>query len=414
MREKLSAFSYQLSAVSFQPSAKGKRPEPKTNESLKKNPMEADELRHLIITSLEQQGFSIENSRILPPADSSKENLRRLHSMAVKSRIEQARNGLHRYQSRLISCFASGKEVQPEKIRPRLVEVTRHSKEELLFRYACLHWSIPVSAGYGRRLRFLVIDENTERLMGLFALGDPVFSLAPRDHWVGWDKEGRRTRLRHVLDAFVLGSVPPYAFLLCGKLIALLTTSDEVREAFRRKYSGKSSVIMEKIYDGSLALITTTSALGRSSLYNRLSFQRHRLYHGVGYTRGTGDFHFNNGIYHHLWSYAAEHCQPSAKQQKWGKGFRNRRETVRKCLASLGLPAGFLSNLVQREIFVVPLAANSQEFLRGEDSSLDFFERPAAALFQWFRERWLLPRAQRDRRFVEFDPKTLALWEGGR
>ena len=60
-------------------------------------------------------------------------------------------------ESKLLSRFASGKEVQPGKIKPRLVEVKRHSQDELLFRYACLHWSIPVSSGYGRRLRFLVM-----------------------------------------------------------------------------------------------------------------------------------------------------------------------------------------------------------------------------------------------------------------
>jgi hypothetical protein len=373
--------------------------------------MEAQELRHLIITSLEQQGFRVDRCRIHPPENPTKENLRQLHAMAVRSRLEKAKKGLKRYESKLIARFASGKEVQPEKVQPRLIEVKRDSQDELLFRYACLHWSIPVSAGYGRRLRFIVIDENNEKLIGLFGLGDPVFSLAPRDHWVGWDKEDRRERLHHVLDAFVLGSVPPYSSLLCGKLIGLLVASDEVRETFQRKYGGRPSVITDRTLDGSLALITTTSALGRSSLYNRLSFQNRLLYHRVGFTRGTGDFHFNNGIYQHLWSYAIQHSQPSAKQEKWGKGFRNRRETVRKCLTNLGLPTGWMTNMVKREIFVVPLALNSQNFLRGKDSSLNFFKQPVDALFQWFQERWLLARAQRDRRFVEFDPKTLNLWE---
>jgi hypothetical protein len=376
--------------------------------------MDTVELRHLIVTSLKQQGFRVDRCRIYPPENPSKENLRQLHAMAVRSRLERAKKGLQRYESKLISRFASGKEVQPEKIQPRLVEVKRHSEDELLFRYACLHWSIPVSSGYGRRLRFLVIDECNNKLMGLFGLGDPVFSLAPRDRWVGWDKEDRRARLHHVLDAFVLGSVPPYSSLLCGKLTALLVASDEVREAFQRKYGGRPSVITERCLDGSLAMITTTSALGRSSLYNRLSFQNRLLYHRVGFTQGTGDFHFNNGIYRHLWSYAAQHCQPSAKQAKWGKGFRNRRETVRKCLKNIGLSTGYMTNQIQREIFVVPLASNSQQFLRGEDSSLKFFEQSVGTLFQWFRERWLLGRSQRDRRFLEFNPTTLTLWEGGR
>ena len=40
-------------------------------------------------------------------------------------------------------------------------------------------------------------------------------------------------RLRNVMDAFVLGAVPPYRELLCGKLVAMLAASDEVRDAFR-------------------------------------------------------------------------------------------------------------------------------------------------------------------------------------
>lgn len=374
--------------------------------------MQAKELQELIVFSLQQQGFRIENRRILPPVDRTKETLRRLHSMAVSARLEQAKKSLKKYEENILTHFASGKEVQPNYLKPRLVEVRRGSTDEILFRYACLHWSIPVSSGYGRRLRFLVIDEQNEKVIGIFGLGDPVISLAPRDNWIGWQKEAKQARLKHVLDAFVLGALPPYNLLLCGKLIALLVASDEVRNAFAKKYGGKISLITERRFNGDIALITTTSALGRSSLYNRLSFQKRLLYQRVGFTRGMGDFHFNNGIYRHLWSYAMQNCQPTAKQEKWGKGFRNRRETVRKCLASLGLPAGYLSNQVQREIFVVPLGPNCREFLRGEDDTLNYFNQPAEALFQWFRQRWLLPRAQRDQRFVEFDPKTLTIWKG--
>jgi hypothetical protein len=113
-----------------------------------------------------------------------------------------------------------------------LKEVLPDTEDELLFRYARLHGSIPISAGYGRRLRFLVFDERNGKLIGLFGLGDPVFALGPRDAWVGWDAPAKRERLRHVVDAFVLGAVAPYARLLCSKLVALLITSNEVREGF--------------------------------------------------------------------------------------------------------------------------------------------------------------------------------------
>jgi hypothetical protein len=217
--------------------------------------MEAPDRRRLIVASLEQQGFRVEDSRLLPPPQPSKDTLRQLHALAVRNRLEKARKGLQRHEAALLARFAAGPEVDPARIQPRLVEVRRRSPEELLFRYACLHWSIPVSSGYGRRLRFLVVDGHNGKLMGLFGLGDPVFSLAPRDRWVGWDQEGRRARLRHVVDAFVPGAVPPYSLLLGGKLLALPAASGEVREAFRQKYGGQSLPQPGKTSEGRVPLI---------------------------------------------------------------------------------------------------------------------------------------------------------------
>lgn len=369
-----------------------------------------EELREHIVESLKHQGFRIQGGRVIPPALLDKMTLRRLHAVAVQHRIERARKGLARYEPRLLRRFASGSQVVPEHIRPRLVEVQPHSEEELLFRYASLHWSIPVSSGYGRRLRFLVFDEQNEKLIGLFGLGDPVFSIAARDAWIGWGKEARRERLQYVMDAFVLGAVPPYSSLLCGKLIAMLVASNEVRNVFQRKYSRRRSVILERPFDGRLALITTTSALGRSSIYNRLRHGERRLYYSVGFTRGSGEFHFSNGLYSAISQYAMRYCEPTAKQERWGTGFRSRREVVRKCLAKIGLSTEWLYHGIQRELFVIPLARNAQQFLRGEHTKAMWFDQSRDELFAWFKERWLLPRAERDSRYLEFTPSIYQLW----
>ena len=102
-------------------------------------------------------------------------------------------------------------------------------------------------------------------------MGDPVFNLSARDKWIGWDHEDRRNRLTHVMDAYVVGALPPYSHLICGKLVAALMGSDEVKRAYERKYLGKEAVISGKDTRSRLVLLTTTSALGRSSLYNRLA-----------------------------------------------------------------------------------------------------------------------------------------------
>lgn len=94
--------------------------------------------------------------------------------------------------------------------------------------------------------------------------------MGARDDWVGWEPGVIRARLRHVMDAFVLGAVPPYNELLGGKLVAMLAASAEVRHAFKARYSGSIGLISGETFSGDLALITTQSALGRSSMYNRL------------------------------------------------------------------------------------------------------------------------------------------------
>lgn len=374
-------------------------------------------LRVKIIQSLRAQGFRVRNGTILPPKELSKERIRELHETAVEYRIERARDGLFRKEKELLQHVASGNEIVPSRIRPHLVEVLPESEQELLFRYASLHWSIPVSSGYGRRLRFLVVDEHNGRLIGLIGLGDPVFSLGPRDGWVGWTLSDRKKRLGNAMDAFVLGAVPPYSFLLCGKLVAMLAASDTIRDAFKRKYGGARWVIRRKVHDGRLALLTTTSALGRSSVYNRLRLGERLLYQSVGFTKGSGEFHFSNGLYGAISELAEEHCEPTAKQERWGVGFRNRREVIKKCLPALGLSSDWVYHGIKREVFVIPLARNTREFLRGQHSRLMWYHQSETQIFEYFRNRWMLPRASWDERFRSWSKDEWNIWlekENGR
>ncbi|MFQ5799439.1 MAG: Druantia anti-phage system protein DruA, partial [Bacteroidota bacterium] len=179
-------------------------------------------LRQRILDSLRSQGFAVNDGQLVPFTEGDKTAIRQLHRQACLTKIEQAKTALACHERWLLKYFACGTEVIPERICPVLHEVKPDTEEELLFRYARLHWSVPVSAGYGRRLRFLVMDDHNGKLIGLFGLGDPVFRLGPRDAWIGWDVSSRRERLRYVMDAFVLGAVPPYSHLLCGKLMATL------------------------------------------------------------------------------------------------------------------------------------------------------------------------------------------------
>jgi len=360
--------------------------------------------------SLRTQGFRVYQSQVLPPENLDKDTVRRLHSSAVEHRLEEAETGLSKHEDKLLNYFANGRELNPLTVSPSLVEVKSGSFEELLFRYAALHWTVPISSGYGRRLRFLVMDRSNEKLIGVIGLCDPVIALAGRDAWIGWSKDQRLNRLRHVMDAFVLGAVPPYSHLLFGKLVALLCASEEVRRACHKKYHGTKSLISGKSFDGRIALITTMSALGRSSLYNRLTLEGRKQFLSVGFSKGTGEFHFSNGLYTSISDYAKRYCEPTYRQTAWGEGFRNRREVIRKCLKKLRLRVAWSYHGIERESFVVPLAINTKEFLRGEQERLRWQTAPTDHIFSWFKTRWLLPRAARDQSYSDFDTNNYRLW----
>lgn len=377
----------------------------------KPSPRERAKLRELIEESLRKQGFRVRDDEIVLPKNVGKKKLRSLHRLSVQHRIEDAQPRLGRYEDRLLQRIASGSEIEPAKVAPRLVEVLPDSEDELLFRYASLHWSIPTSSGYGRRLRFLVEDAHNGKLIGLFGLCDPVFSVAARDAWVGWNLNARKARLRNVMEAFILGAVPPYSMLLGGKLVAMLCGSDEVRRAFKRKYGEGESVITNTSADGRLAMIATTSALGRSSVYNRVRYHDRLLMLSVGYTSGWGEFQFSNGAYSQLRDYAEKYCDKTAKHESWGSGFRNRREVVRRVLAQVGLSGNLMNHGIRRELFVMPLAKNAREFLRGEHQRLLWFHQSADDLAAFFRDRWLLSRAERFPEFRHFARDQYRLWK---
>jgi hypothetical protein len=167
-------------------------------------------LRNAILAHLRQIGL-IEGTTSIEVT--TKEMIRLAHQAHRNRTAEFEKRLIEKRGTRLLSHFANGVEVDPAKIRPYLVELNGEGADTQLFRVATLLWSVPVSRGFGRRLRFLVKDGQNDKLIGIIALGDPVFNLSCRDKWVGWDVRARTERLVNVMDAYVLGAVPPYSQL---------------------------------------------------------------------------------------------------------------------------------------------------------------------------------------------------------
>lgn len=350
------------------------------------------------MSGLEDLGFTFCDGQVTPPTYTDKESIRKMYVAERRRFVEEKNHLLQRLERRALPFFATGDEVSPDRIHPR-IELVESPLQVDIFRYACLLWSIPVSPGFGRRMRFLVFDEANEKLIGVFGLSDPVYCLAVRDSWIGWSDQDKRLRLWHAMDTFVLGAVPPYNYLLGGKLVALLATSNEVRKHFVSRYKGRPSGILGIIRDPHLVLLTTTSAMGRSSMLNRLNREGESIWKSLGMTLGWGHFHLGNGHFEAMADFMREEFPDVFRSYKFGGGPSWKLRVIRSCLRELDIPATALNHGIKREVFAAPLSSNWNEFLQGRCDLPKFLDRPTYDLMSFFRRRWLLPRATRDPRY---------------
>jgi hypothetical protein len=286
--------------------------------------------------------------------------------------------------------------------------VTADTWQANLFRLATLTWSVPVSRGYGRRLRFLVWDKENNKLIGLIALGDPVFNLTARDHFVGWNAAQRKDRLVDVMDAYVLGALPPYNGLLCGKLVASLVHSREICDHFAARYGTKVGIISQKNKAPSLVMVTTTSALGRSSVYNRLRLGNAIRYVPVGFTEGWGHFHVPDSLFLQVRQVLEQHGHRYAQGFHYGDGPNWRLRAVRQALELVGMKPGLLRHGIRRQVFVCEIASNAREVLRGEEARPCYPDlQSASEIGALARERWIVPRAERQPSYRHFRRRSL-------
>ena len=358
-------------------------------------PREAS-LKRKIRHHLHILGFHKSDQGALEISSNDKDLIRAMHSSQRRDRLAASARFLSEKTPALLRHFASGREVEPKAIEPVLRRVIAGTWQADLFRLASLTWSIPVSNGFGRRIRYLVWDGHNDKLIGLIAIGDPVFNLAVRDKLIGWDVHDRAARLVNMMDAYVLGALPPYNALLGGKMVACLVRSREIYDDFSRTYGATAGIISGKEKKARLLAVTTSSSMGRSSVYNRLKLDGRHYFESIGYTQGWGHFHIPDSLFHELRNYLRIIDHRYADHYRFGQGPNWRLRASRAALTALGLRDDLLRHGIRREVFFCNLANNAKKILRTgkgkpDDSSL-LSVREVAELAM---ERWIVPRSQR-------------------
>lgn len=360
--------------------------------------------RHL--TSL---GFQKAEDGTLTPPGTGKDAIRAVHNVQRSDRLATSRSFILERFPHLIKYFASGEDINAACISPVLQKISSGTWEGDLFRLASLTWSVPVSNGFGRRLRYLIWDKHNGKLIGIIAIGDPVFNLSVRDNLIEWNVQARGERLVNIMDSYVLGALPPYNALLAGKMVACLIRSRDIYDDFSKTYGKTTGIISNQEKKARLLAVTTSSSMGRSSVYNRLKLGGVEYFRSIGYTGGWGHFHIPDGLFGDLRDYLRLIGHPYADQNRFGQGPNWRLRTTRAALVELGFNDDLLRHGIHREVFICELASNALKLLRTGTGKPDLSSLLSAEEVAHLAvERWLMPRSQRMPEFKMWKREDIA------
>lgn len=338
----------------------------------------------------------LQNLMQLVNAD-QKSYYRNYTSYARQVAFEKQEKWLKRNWPKYAGYFAQPTDVDASKIQPRL-ELINEQRQRDIFRIARLFWSLPYSNGYGRRMGYLIWDDSNDKLMGILGLQSPPLSLALRDKQFKIPKDKKTEIVNQTMDAYTVGALPPYADLLAGKLVVLAAASKDVREDYQLRYEGRKTIMENRVIPAVLIAVTTLSAFGRSSLYNRVSKgmsnnQNIWAATSLGFCEGWGTLHFSDRLYEKMKNLHKK-LLPEKRLYGFGTGPKIRLQVVRHILETLGFPGTHIRHNIKREAFIIPHVKNLEEMLSGIETKPVYDDAPFSQLAEFWKERYCLPRAE--------------------
>lgn len=359
-------------------------------------------LRDRIIREMARVGFSMD-SRLQPP-DDDRQTYRRIQQNAKLSQVREHAKLIRRALPLAKEHFPDPKSIVPDDIELKLIPVECGTIYGNLFLWWNLvWWSMPYQRAYGRQMRFMIWDVTHNAPFGLIQLQSPLLRMAARDTYLNIPKGTEDRWANASMSAGRIGALPPYNGLIGGKMAALAVTSNEVRAAYRSKYAGRKTVMNGRTLDPDLLFITTTSAFGRSSMYDRLRYGGELAAVRIGSTTGHGTFHVPEHLVREM--YAMLRGAGVDTSTTYGHGPSRKVKLLKAAFARLGL-RGYHGHGLRRDVYLFPLASNLKSVIRdgGEPEHVD---RPFADIVRYWKERWAVPRSVRMPEWREFDGDAL-------
>jgi len=230
-------------------------------------------------------------------------------------------------------------------------------------------------------------------------LQSPPLRSAVRDKFLGLNKENIDYWINQSLYGQRIGALPPYNELLGGKMVALSLTSNEVRDLYAKKYENRNTILRNRELPNRLLFITTTSAYGKSSVYERINYKGETVSQFLGFTSGAGTFQLPDELYRECLQYLEQ--KKVNTKRGYGTGPSRKMRLISMAFNHLKIPT-FLYHNIKRGYYLFSNVRNLHEVIHN-NAEPSWYERPFIELFDFWKERWGIPRSNRTDAWRHFD-----------
>jgi hypothetical protein len=356
------------------------------------------DLKNKVLLILKEQGYKISDGGFVLK-DDSREVKRDIHVFAKAERMAESEKFIIKNIDLIAKYLVDGKDINVEKIDPQIIEVKEGTIYETIFRWWNLvWWSLPYEHAYGRQMRFIVWDKYHNAPIGLIGLQSPILSWSVRDNYLEIGPKERDYWVNQSMSAQRLGALPPYNYVLGGKLVAYLITANDIIKKFEKKYKKQISILKDRILPARLLFITTTGAYGKSSVYNRLKINKEFVADFIGYSKGSGSFHIPNSLFEDFIKYLEKRNYDI--RRGYGSGPSRKLRLINQAMDSLGISNG-ATHGVQRAVYLFPLVKNLKEIMQKNRRPI-WIKRNIKELTDHWKQRWAIPRAEKNKEYQSF------------
>ena len=183
-----------------------------------------------------------------------------------------------------------------------------------------------------------------------------MVSVECREDYIGWSQHHKHKlkKLNHTAVVSSIVPTQPFGFnFLGGKLLACLSTSDEIRKIWKDKYGDV------------LVGITTTSLYGSYSMYNSIPYWKK-----LGTSKGTALIKPNDEVYMYWYKFLEKNY---SEEMEKAKQMTSPKQKILKLMYDvLGIQTSKLQNEYNRGIYFSSFYKNTKEHLCNEIADDEF------------------------------------------